>query len=421
MENKQTRLMTGLALVLLVLVLVIRLVDPPAEDEQDPSSSESVADLIDIQPQDVITLHLVTSEGTLSAERSEAGWVILAPFQARGDDIALDDLVLLVDRLQVEPPLTAADPARYGLDQPQAKLTLGRSDGSETVLSVGVDAPVGGKGYLQINGDDVQVSTTQPRATLTRPFEIYRDRKVTSVAASAVTEMQWTLHGSADPSADSWAVVQRDGHWWMQDGRRAKDGAMNALLGQVGALKFETFGSPTTKSEVPHARLRWVDEQGPREMLFLVPDPLGMYVLSPEGRSGTIGGFDALELAASDVLEDRLAPISPSSLARVTVHWEGSERTWRVEQNAWTVDGQPDPEQGRIPMELATSAMGDRRAPVPSPTVVTAWVELDNGYEVIRVNIGQEVDGGRVVQSTQGEPPYLAPASSLDLVRGALQ
>ena len=51
-----------------------------------------------------------------------------------------------------------------------------------------------------------------------------------------------------------------------------------------------------------------------------------------------------------------------------------------------------------------------------TPNANFGWIELDNGYETVRVTLAQEQDGGRVVVPEGGAPPYWAPASSIDLL-----
>ena len=147
MENKQTKLLTVMAAVLVILVLVIRFIDPP-EDEPDGPSPVVTTGLVELQPDQVERLTLITPEGTLLAENSAGGWLIVEPAQARGDDAALEDLVRLLDGLQAEPPIVGADPGRYGLDDPAATLILNTRDGQEHRLEAGIDSPMGIKGYV---------------------------------------------------------------------------------------------------------------------------------------------------------------------------------------------------------------------------------------------------------------------------------
>ncbi len=190
MENKQTKLLTVMAAVLVIMVVVIRFIDPP-EDAPQGLLPVVTTGLVEVQPDEVARITLITPEGTLLAENSEGGWLIATPTQARGDDTALEDLVRLMNGLQAEPPLVGADPGRYGLSDPAATLILTTREGLEHRLEAGIDSPMGVKGYVRFNGGDVQVSSTQPRASLARPFEVYVDRRVVSVASSAVSVLSW--------------------------------------------------------------------------------------------------------------------------------------------------------------------------------------------------------------------------------------
>lgn len=417
MENKQTKLLTVMAAVLVILVLVIRFIDPP-EDEPDGPSPVVTTGLVELQPDQVERLTLITPEGTLLAENSAGGWLIVEPAQARGDDAALEDLVRLLDGLQAEPPIVGADPGRYGLDDPAATLILNTRDGQEHRLEAGIDSPMGIKGYVRFNGGDVQVSSSQPRATLARPFEVYIDRRVVSVASSAVSTLSWS---SPEEFGASWTLNKRGDHWFLPDGRRAKDGAVDGLLAMVGSMRFEGIDAKAQDGEgAARATLSWQDELGERRIVFLGESPLGMRVLAPDGRTGTVSDFEAMVFTAEQLLEDRLVPIYPSGLQRMEIHLGEQSASWTLgPEDTWLRDGQPDPSQGRAVFEIATSAGGDRVTAVPAPSASTGWVELDNGYETVRVTLAQEHDGGRVAVPEDGEPPFWAPASSIDLL-GAL-
>lgn len=413
-ENKQTKLLTVMAAVLVILVLVIRFVEPPEDKPEGPAPVVTTG-LVEVQPDQVDRLTLITPEGTLLAERSEGGWLIVEPAQARGDDAALEDLVRLMDGLQAESPLVGADPGRYGLDDPAATLVLTTRDGLEHRLEAGIDSPMGVKGYVRFNGGDVQVSSSQPRATLARPFEVYIDRRVVSVASSAVSVLSWT---SPDEFESSWTLNKRGDHWFLPDGRRAKDGAVEGLLAMVTSMRFESIDAQAQDGEgVARASMIWQDELGERGIVFLGQSPLGMRIRAPDGRTGTIGDFEAMAFTSEQLLEDRLVPIYPSGLQRMEIHLDGQSATWTLgADGSWLRDGQPDPGQGRAVFEIATSAGGDRVTPVPTPSDSTGWVELDNGYETVRVTLAQEHQGGRVAVPADGEPPFWAPSSSVDLL-----
>lgn len=414
MENKQTKLLTVMAAVLVIMVVVIRFIDPP-EDAPQGLLPVVTTGLVEVQPDEVARITLITPEGTLLAENSEGGWLIATPTQARGDDTALEDLVRLMNGLQAEPPLVGADPGRYGLSDPAATLILTTREGLEHRLEAGIDSPMGVKGYVRFNGGDVQVSSTQPRASLARPFEVYVDRRVVSVASSAVSVLSWW---SPDDYEGSWTLSKQGDHWFLPDGRRAKDGAVEGLLAMVTSMRFEGIDDqPQVVDGTPRASLSWQDELGERRIVFLQAGPLGMTILAPDGRTGSISDFEAMAFRPEQLLEDRLVPIYPSGLQRMEVHLGELAATWTLTPDgSWLRDGQPDPGQGRAVFEIATSAAGDRTNKTQSPNATFGWVELDNGYETVRVTLAQEQDGGRVVVPEGGAPPYWAPASSMDLL-----
>ena len=68
---------------LLALVALIVLVEP------EETTPDGPVDLVDVRPEDVERLHLITDEGALTAERSAEGWHLVEPWRTLGNDGAV--------------------------------------------------------------------------------------------------------------------------------------------------------------------------------------------------------------------------------------------------------------------------------------------------------------------------------------------
>ena len=78
MEDKQTRLMMALAVVLVALVAVLKFAgDPKGEDEDTKPKAEDVVTLDGTQ---VAGITLQTEEGTLTADQADGAWTITAAY-----------------------------------------------------------------------------------------------------------------------------------------------------------------------------------------------------------------------------------------------------------------------------------------------------------------------------------------------------
>lgn len=413
MEDKQTQQMTILAAVLVALVLVIKLVEPPdPEDESKPDDK----DLVEIKPDEVVGLTLTTDEGTLIAERGESGWRLVSPLQAKGKASDLDGLVEVVDALRVGEPITGASPATYGLDAPKATLTLRRSGGGELRLDVGADSPVGFKSYVRLDGGDVLVASGHPAETLLKPFASLRDDAV----VQGVDPYQITRVSFEESGAESWAAERRDDtSWWLTDGRRASADRLTALVERLATLRFETFWEELSPAEVglnpPMASLRFTTPTGEISLPLGQERAGGRLTQSPSGTIGTLGELTAITPPLSELLEPRLVPMAPSLVDGLTVTWEGKTARWTRSGESWTLNGAPDSAQGVGAISFVIDGQADRAARPAEPSVITGRIEAtagEGGKMVIL--IGEPVEGGRSAREESGGPAFLIPQATID-------
>ena len=408
MDDKQTRLMTVLAVILVGLVLAIRFIEPP--DEQEEEDGPELVDLVELELEDVTGLRLTTAEGSLSAERTMGGWLLTSPERGRGNDEAFDEVVETIARLQAEPPMEGADPAKYGFDDPEVTVVLQTAAGDRTFV-LGMESPVGYKTYVSLDDGPVQVAAGRPSRSLVRPLEAFRDRRVHPVAATLVDGVRWS-----PAEGEGWVVTRSATGWWLDDGRRASDARIMGLLAAVDALQYEAFYPERSEDPYP-SELALMDATG--EAIFGFGELVGggLLLRGPDGTAGTIGAWDTLQPSADELLETRLLAASPAWLAELHVELDGSRATWTRAEGGWLRDGVPDPVvlPSAVVMELAAD-----RARTGELGAETGRLRATGNGQTVEVVLGAATDGGRWGQEGSG-PSFLVPQASLDRLGSMLQ
>lgn len=415
MEERQTLMMTVLAAVLVALVLIIRFVEPP---EAEPEDAARAQDLIALSPEQVVHLSLVTAEGTLEAERGESGWTLLAPRRVPARDEALDELVGVADRLQVGEPLSTTSKADFGLDQPRALLLLRTADGQEHRVRVGAETPVGYKTYVEVDDSGVRIASGRPGDALLKPFDSFREDRVLSLATSALEGISWS---KAD---GGWSVERRPSGWWLEDGRRADTGALTALGSAVAELRFESFWDELSDAEAgldtPWATLTLRAGGELTTLRFGAERAGGRLVRAPDGTLGTVSVTEDLDIPRGELLESRLLPMPPSAVDSVSLELDGRRRAWARQDESWTRDGSPDPDEGVNAVRVVMDCAADRAARPAELQAPSGRVEVGAGEERVVVVLGEATEGGRAARDEAGGPPFLVPQSCLDLLNSAL-
>ncbi len=407
MHRSQQRLLTGLGLLLLGLVALIKGVDVPEDDAAD------YVEPITVRAEELTGLMLVRGDTTIVAERTAGGWLLLQPLKARADDRAIDGLVGVLDRLRVGPVLEGLDPAVYGLNSPQATLTLSRKDGGVHELAVGTTAPVGFRTYVTVDGGGIQLAEGQPMTTLGRPVDALRDRSVHLFAESAVTGIQWVDEGL------SWQVIRRSGGWFLGDGRRASTPRVEALLASFADLRLESFQDGLIGEDLtpfglapPFATVTLTEPSGQSTLAIGGERAGGVLVRTPTGVLGTVGDPSGLLPAFDSLVEDRALPWSTTEATSLEVVYAGVTVTLTRDGHTWLRDGEPSALGQTHAVDLLTQLPADRSRALAVGTPSGDTLVGTAGAYSVRVELGDLVSGGRVAW-TAGEPAWLLPSDAL--------
>ncbi len=416
MEGRQSKMLAVMSGALALLVAAIYLLEPPAEDD-----GSGLADRQEIPPTQATRVHLVTAEGGLTAERAEEGWWIVEPFDARADDRAVEDLIGAFDRLRTSEPFEDGAPESYGLDTPAARLTVAMEDGTEHTLVVGAASPVGLQTYVQVDGEAIRVAQGRAADHIALPFDALRDARVLRFAASAVKGVAWEAAG------EGWAVERREDGWWLSDGRRADDAAVEGHLAALGALEFTAFLSPEDARErgleSSDAALVLTTTDGELRVVAGREDADGLAARAPGGAAGLLVAAEALRPYLSDLLETRLLPVDLTAVSELRVALPEASLTLTRSPGA--------PLAGGTPWMLGERALSDAevaglnplfaapvdRAAAPERGPAEGSVTAFAGDRTVRVELGPRVEGGRVGWEEAG-PPFLVPDETLALLEG---
>ena len=92
---------------------------------------------------DVTAVEVKRGAEVLKFQREGEGWRMLAPVPTRADRAAVDELITAVVTAKADREISAnpASLAEYGLDSPQADLTLTLKDGKQLGLQLGAKNP----------------------------------------------------------------------------------------------------------------------------------------------------------------------------------------------------------------------------------------------------------------------------------------
>lgn len=430
MDERQSRLLLGMALLLAVLVGALVFLDPPGEDPEpgEHTSSPLVADLT---ASDVDAVRLVQGDDVLALARSAEGWELEAPISGPADPTRAEGLVAALAQVRAGDAIELAEaPSSVGLAEGEGvSVELRTAAGTTHSLVVGDDAPVGGGTYI-LDGEGALRMTNLRIAEAARPgLDDLRSREVVRFAASAATGLR--LRGAARS-----VVLDRVGaDWWVEEVGHEVDGVVaEAPTGRHRADGDRVSDALRALQELrigafPDAPLDFVDEalritiegEGGPWRLSLGPGADGGPLVAGPETGGPVpadlSGLDRV-LAVPGVAwrSSLILPIRPVTVDTLTLRLGDATLDTRREGLSW-LDSRAD---------AALNALADARVsrvePAPAPEG-PAWGEivLGEGDDApARVRLHQAVDGGRVAQDAAGGAPMVVSDGTISALLGAL-
>ncbi len=432
MEDKQTRILTLLSVILLVLVGLIVFIDPPKDSGGDDEGEVSWTRIWpDATSDGVQSARLELASGEkLSFEKSEGGWKVTAG----GASFAAEDRKvsnLVEDVLTAEIASDEASPgdlAAFGLAPPVAIVTLVAGDGKESTLRVGRDTPVGYGTYVQREeGGPVLRARARLSATLGTGLADFRDKALVRFSESEVSALSLLATPACAPEAapcpePAPIKLEKDDHgWWLRAPVQARaDGdRVDGLLSALVDLRADAFVADPSVVVTPDLTLELTVGET-RETLTFGPDDGGRVARVPaQPEPVRLGGPlpESLSGDAQSWLDGRLLPVRLSSLTRVdlklgdaTLSAERAEAGWSNPQAEGALDAL---EAARVDRKLVAEA------PSGAAWGVLELVEGEARKERVRVHQAL-ADGGRVAVDEAGGAPFVIPAAELKRLTDAM-
>lgn len=103
------------------------------------AAAEEAKKLFQFEKEEVNSISLTRSDGSIILKKENGGWKLVAPIEAGADEAAVDGLASELSSTQVERSLESSpvDWKDYGLDNPNLKITVGLKDGRRLDLELG--------------------------------------------------------------------------------------------------------------------------------------------------------------------------------------------------------------------------------------------------------------------------------------------
>lgn len=197
------------------------------QKREEPESASSPK-LLSLKQDEITKIEIQRRDGeTTRIEKGNDGvWRITAPEPLAGDKSAIESLVssaaaLNADKVVEEKP---EDLAVFGLKEPHARVVITLKDGKTRTVLLGDDAPVGGGGFAQVDGDPkVYLLTSWVKGGLDKLAVDLRDKRILTFDRDKIVRMElerkkealefsknaqgaWVISRPQMYRADSWSV-----------------------------------------------------------------------------------------------------------------------------------------------------------------------------------------------------------------------
>jgi hypothetical protein len=197
--------------------------------------------LVDIDPWNVRNLRLERGAETVVLAKAGEGWTLQSPVEAPADGPGVTDLLNEIDRLRASAFLSekpsADDLARFGLERPAARITVGE-DGDETGRTIRLGIAVEGGRAARAEGPVVTV----PEAFWSKiavPILDLRRKDLLALNRYRIHSMTIARQGG-----EALVLRRNDGGGWDGSGLASgtvENGPVDLLLGHLADLRATAF------------------------------------------------------------------------------------------------------------------------------------------------------------------------------------
>jgi hypothetical protein len=236
MKTKNLVILAAIVIAVLAYILLF--------ERHRPTSDESTAAaekvLLDFERDDVIGIVIDRAEGRVRLEKHDEQWRLREPLVFPADSSVVSSTLGSLANLKADRRLAAdeVNSTDYRLEQPVAKVTLRMADGSERVVAVGDELPLGSKRALRIDGSDgVTIAAGWFVSDLEREVDDWRSREVAELLENDVASID------IDSGADSIRAVRLEDQWQLL--RPLEDMAdgdhLGSLISDLASMRIGEF------------------------------------------------------------------------------------------------------------------------------------------------------------------------------------
>ena len=187
----KTKNLTILAAVVIAALAYILLVERhrPTSDESRQEAEKVLRDF----DRDQVTGLVIEREGSrVRIEKVGEDWRLREPLDFPADSSLVSSTLGSLANLTADRRLAAdeVDSAAYGLDHPADRVTLRMADGSERVVEVGDELPLGSKRALRVDqGGEIVVASGWFVSDLERKVDDWRSHDVVDISEDAIASI----------------------------------------------------------------------------------------------------------------------------------------------------------------------------------------------------------------------------------------
>ena len=417
--EKQTRLITALAVLLLVLVLIVLFGKDP-DDKADADPHEPPAHKVfEGEKDSVQKLTLRGPDGEIAFEKDDAGWKMTAPRTVPIEQRKVTEIVDRMATLEVQERAFEGALKDYGLDDAsRVEIVLGKADGTSLSLFVGRDSPVGYRSYVAQKAEGPATLATSKIGDLAhRTVNDFRSPEVWTISSGTATRVRIEDAGNV-------TVLRKDDHgWWIgDDGPRASEDAIQDWLSRADTLRADTFlddADPVALGlGTPSATITVEDADGTHTLRFGSREDGA--VVQGEGVPVRLGN-EALELLGSGAwTATKLLPVRRAQIDTVEVQLGEKSGRWTRAEGKWTDAAGKEATGVDELLDAIGDAASDRTAPLAMAGSWGRVVLAEGTTRREEVLFGDPIgDGARLAKETVGGPGFAIPQASIDAITAA--
>jgi len=351
---------TLVLLILLVIAIPLAIVLPKYLRTTEEAELAKDKVFPDFKTQYARRMKLTKGDFELVCEKTDDTWRIVEPLADRADAAKVEGVLSACEFMRYKGPIRPKngppDPTKYGLDKPQAEITVADAKHTWTLLigkaydEIGEDSPGGKALYVKLKGDDtiycvgddilkdIRYEVTEFRYQ--HPFEVlsYRVNKVrltndSGTIALAKEDDRWLLQDPVEDNADSTKVTD--------------------LVTSVGDAEKQDFTADDVEDfaqyglDAPAISITFWDdkEEGAKTLLIgKAVEPAEKEDSAPEKVYARVEGSQSVFTLKDDIVEKlsakpndlrdhSLLAVKADDLAAVEIKTESS--TIKIEKHGW--------------------------------------------------------------------------------------